>query len=139
MISLFTGAISYEIGVADLHPVNGHPFTFCANVSLNSSKYNDILPILSTASVDWTAATNGDNVYNANAAQTNVVGSILTICVYIAGGINKILPKANWMSFQENIIFRTNDTITGGSIALNTAVSSASLCADFPLKVCRSS
>ena len=135
MISLFTGAISYEIGVADLHPVNGHPFTFCANVSLNSSKYNDILPILSTASVDWTAATNGDNVYNANAAQTNVIGTILTICIYIAGGLKNMIPRASWMSFQENIHFRTNNTITGGSIPLNVAVTGATLCAKFLIQV----
>ena len=105
-------------------------------MSLDASKYNDILPILSTASVDWTTVPNADNVYNANAAQTNVVGTILTICVYIAGGLKNILPKVFWMSFQENIHFRTNGTIFGDSITLNTDATNAALCADFSVQVC---
>ena len=91
---------------------------------------------MSTASVDWTAVTNSDNIYNANAAQTNVVGMILTICVYVAGGIKNVIPRAFWMSFQENIHFRTNGTVTGGSILLNLAASSATLCVNIPIKVC---
>ena len=121
--------------MAELQSVTGQPFTFCANVSLDPSRYNDILPILSTASVDWTAVAKSDNIYNANAAQTKVIGTILTICIYIAGELKNMIPRASWMSFQENIHFRTNNTITGGSVPLNVAVTGATLCAKFPIQV----
>ena len=123
------------MGSAELQAVTGYPFTFCADVSLDPSKYNNILPILSIASVDWTNVADGENIYNANAAQTSVVGYVLTICIYIVGGLKRMIPKVSWMAFQANIHFRTDDTLSGGMIRLNTQVSGATICAEFELKV----
>ena len=134
-IYLILGTSAYEMGTTELEAVTGYPFTFCANVSLDPSKYNSILPILSIASVDWTAAAKGDNIYNANAAQTSVVGYVLTICIYIVGGLKTIIPKVSWIAYQSNIHFRTASTLYGGIIRVNTPVSGATICADFKIKV----
>ena len=123
------------MGTTELQAVTGYPCTFCANVSLDPSKYNNILPILSIASVDWTTVAHSDKTYNANAAQTSVLDYILTICIYIVGGLNKIIPRVSWIAFQENIHFRTDDTLYGGVIKLNTPVSGATICSDFELEV----
>ena len=86
--------------------------------------------------MDWTRVPDAEKEYNANAAQTRVIGTILNICIYVAGGLKNIIPKVFWMSFQANIHFRTNNTIFGGSIILNTDINSAALCADFLVQVC---
>ena len=130
----FSGTSAYEIGSTELEAVPGYPFNFCANVSLDPAKYNNILPILSTASPDWSTVTNSDDLY-ANAAQTIVVGNILTICMYIAGGLRNIIPKVFWIAFQGNIHFRTNGTIYGGLINVKVPASSASICAELQVQV----
>ena len=131
---LFPGEVAYETGIANLTSVSGFPSTFCTDVSLNATKYNNILPIRAVAAVDWSKISFDVDDYSANAVQTRVNGTILTICVYIAGGNGRsLLPTVMWVAFQENIHYRTGNTIYGGSLAFNTSGTSSSLCAKLPV------
>ena len=114
--------------------VAGYPSTYCADISLDPSKYNDVTPIRAVAAVDWSSINSGPEEYTANAAQTRVNGTILTVCVYIVGGNGKAsLPRAMWFASQDNAHYRTNDTIKVGNIPFSTKATSTSLCAKLPV------
>ena len=133
---LSLGDVAYETGTANLTRVQGYPTTFCANISLDPSKYNDIVPIHAVAAVDWSNVQTQH--YQASAAQTRIVGTEMMACVYIAGGMILMgdpIPVLVWFAYQNNAHHRTNGTVKGGSLHFNTNVFSASLCRELDLPV----
>ena len=60
---------------------------------------------------------------------------MLTVCAYIVGGIRSILPRALWFAFQENVHYRTSETVIGGSIIFDTNIAHASICGKMNIEV----
>ena len=113
----------------------GYPNTYCADISLDPSKYNDVAPIHAVASVDWSTVAGGPDTYFANAVQTRVNGTTLTACVYIVGGNGRSsLPRAMWFAYQNNAKHRTNGTMNGRNIPFSTKATSATLCGKLPVR-----
>ena len=132
------GDVAYETGVAHLTQVSGFPSISCAEVSLNSSKYNNISPVHAVAGMDWSAINSEPDEYTPNAVQTRVNGTVLTICTHIAGGNRmKVSPTAMWFAFQENLHYRTGGTIYGGNIPFETSITGAGLCKKLPVSIHR--
>ena len=131
------GEVAYETGVANLTSVPGLPGTYCADIDLDPSKYNDVTPIHAVAAVDWTGVNAGPDTYTANAVQTRVNGTVLTLCVYIVGGNGgrSSVPKAMWFTFQDNLKYRTNGTIDGGNIPFSTSATSTTVCAKLEVRL----
>ena len=128
-----SGELAYETGVTDVTMVPGMPTTFCATVTLDPTKYNDLSPILASATADWTEVVDRSLVYTANSVQTWINGTELTICLYVVGRARQ-LPRLVWVTYQKNLQYRTSDTMIGGTIPIDTTVS-GSVCAKLDLPV----
>ena len=135
MYDIYLGNVSYETGITNITSVPGQAGTACAEVSLDPTKYNSISPIQAVATVDWSAVSTITSPYVANAVQTRINGTQLTICAYITGGIRSILPRVMWIAFQENVHFRTSGSVVAGKLLFNTNIVSAALCAKLNVQV----
>ena len=120
-----------------------HYFVYCKNISLNSTSFHDFSPILVIHSVDWNQTMIGMDTQNIHGASTSWTANVsmtgFTACVR-ANYHPSLLPPTsakptlNWLAYQENVQYRTDGALYGGTKILDS-FASGSVCTNVSIKV----